>query len=120
MVIPQKRANKKSLVLQTGKKGKLPLAIGGIVLVTAALAVLLIMGKGDVLTGPSNTRSGQESFTARITYPVHLFEDGKARHYEYKNDDLTIQYFVLKSSDGVSGSSKGRFRIRGVSFHFWR
>jgi uncharacterized membrane protein len=37
-----------------------------------------------------------------VSYPVKNFEDGKARFYEYKADrNLTIKYFVLKSSDGV-------------------
>src|SRR5512137_1415048 len=37
-----------------------------------------------------------------VSYPVKNFEDGKARFYEYKADgNLTIKYFVIKSSDGV-------------------
>lgn len=37
-----------------------------------------------------------------ITYPLKLFEDGKARFFQYKvNNNLTIKYFLLKSSDGI-------------------
>jgi uncharacterized membrane protein len=37
-----------------------------------------------------------------VTYPVNLFGDGKAHHFEYKTSDGTkIRYFVMKSSDGV-------------------
>jgi uncharacterized membrane protein len=37
-----------------------------------------------------------------VTYPVSVFADGKARHFEYKtNDGLSVRYFILKSTDGV-------------------
>jgi uncharacterized membrane protein len=36
-----------------------------------------------------------------ITYPVSLFGDNKSRHFEYKYNDITIRYFILKSSDGI-------------------
>jgi uncharacterized membrane protein len=37
-----------------------------------------------------------------VTYSLKTFQDGKARFYEYKNNDgITIRYFILKSSDGV-------------------
>jgi uncharacterized membrane protein len=36
-----------------------------------------------------------------VSYPVSLFADGHARHFELKHENLTIRYFVLKSSDGV-------------------
>jgi len=38
-----------------------------------------------------------------VTYPASMFDNGKARHFEYKSGDgITIRYFVMKSSDGVS------------------
>lgn len=37
-----------------------------------------------------------------ITHVASLFDDGKARHFQYKTaDGATIPYFVIKSSDGV-------------------
>ena len=36
-----------------------------------------------------------------VSYPVDMFADGKARHFEHKHENLTIRYFILKSSDGV-------------------
>jgi uncharacterized membrane protein len=40
--------------------------------------------------------------TQEFRYATSLFEDGKARFYDYQTGDgLTIKYFVLKSSDGV-------------------
>jgi uncharacterized membrane protein len=35
-------------------------------------------------------------------YPLSLFDDGRARHFEYRAEDgMLIKYFVIKSSDGV-------------------
>jgi uncharacterized membrane protein len=36
-----------------------------------------------------------------VVFPANLFSDGNARHFEYKNNNITIRYFILKSSDGV-------------------
>jgi uncharacterized membrane protein len=30
-----------------------------------------------------------------------MFDDGRARHFQHRANGLTIQYFVLKSSDGI-------------------
>lgn len=42
----------------------------------------------------------------KITFPTALFADGKAKHFQYKVEsksgkNLTVRYFILKSSDGV-------------------
>ncbi|MDA8124207.1 MAG: DUF2318 domain-containing protein [Deltaproteobacteria bacterium] len=37
-----------------------------------------------------------------VSYPTDQFDNGKARHYEYKTaDGVTIRYFIMKSTDGV-------------------
>jgi uncharacterized membrane protein len=36
-----------------------------------------------------------------VAFPLSLFEDGKARHFEHKDGKFTVRYFILKSSDGV-------------------
>lgn len=37
-----------------------------------------------------------------FAFPVAAFEDGKARHFEYKHSpDQVVRFFVVKSSDGV-------------------
>ena len=42
------------------------------------------------------------SAAREVVYPAKLFDNGKARHFEYKGGDgVTIRYFVMKSSDGV-------------------
>ena len=36
-----------------------------------------------------------------VSYPVSLFDDGKARHFDFQDGNKNIRYFVIKSSDGV-------------------
>ena len=50
---------------------------------------------------PSNTNESKGSNDLQVTFPVSQFDDSKARHYEYKDNNATIRYFILKSSDGV-------------------
>ncbi|RJQ65985.1 MAG: DUF2318 domain-containing protein [Desulfobacteraceae bacterium] len=36
-----------------------------------------------------------------VAYPLSLFNDGQARHFEHKSGGSVIRYFILKSSDGI-------------------
>ena len=36
-----------------------------------------------------------------VDYPVSLFSDGKAKHFEYAFNGSIIRYFVLQSADGI-------------------
>jgi len=101
--VAEKSAEKKAIILETKKKSRIP------VLLVSGLAVLVIAAAVFFMT---RTNGGGETFAAvssktdasatSITYPVELFADGKARHFRHKVDDaITIQYFILKSSDGV-------------------
>ena len=43
----------------------------------------------------------QAAQASTVNHPVALFEDGRARHFDYKTTDRTIRYFILKSADCV-------------------
>ena len=99
--VAKKSAEKKAIILETKKKNRLP------VLLISGLAILVIAAVGFFMT-PNNratvaaVSSNTDATATSITYPVELFADGKARHFSYKVDDsITIQYFILKSSDGI-------------------
>ena len=99
--VAKKSAEKKAIILETKKKNRLP------VLLVSGLAILAIAAAAFFLT-PNNratvaaVSSNTDASATSITYPVELFADGKARHFSYKVDDsITIQYFILKSSDGI-------------------
>ncbi len=99
-----KMAAKKAAVLGTAKKKSyLPMIIVGVGIAFAAGA-----GAFYVLYGPDVSGSKQVSLeqsvapaATMIQYPTSMFLDGVAKHFSYQHGDLTIKYFVLRSSDGI-------------------
>ena len=74
---------------------------------TVAAAGALLISAGGLLfwrftrVAPAQAGAGPVS-TGEVTYPVSLFDDGKARYFDLKApSDITVKYFVIKSSDGV-------------------
>ena len=99
-----KTAAKKAAVLGTEKKSRLPLfaMIAGAALIMGAAYYFIPGGGQKTLAVSSQTSSAAPvSQISQITYPVDLFADGQARHFEYNGSDATIKYFILKSSDGI-------------------
>jgi uncharacterized membrane protein len=100
-VAADKRAAKKAAVLGTEKRGHLPLYL-------SIAFVALIAGFGFVWftdIGKGSSVAGQQGGSGRpvseYLFPVSVFQDGKARHFQYRNGQTTIKYFILKSSDGI-------------------
>ncbi len=97
-----KREAKKAAVLGTGNKSRLPVLV-------AVAAVTIIVGGGIffILHNPSDgspvaaTSSSVSATPTQATFPVALFEDGKARHFQHVADGYNIKFFILKSSDGI-------------------
>jgi uncharacterized membrane protein len=97
-----KREAKKAAVLGTEKKGRLPIMV-------AAACAVIIVGGGlfYVLYNPSGaspvaaTSSPVGGTPTQATFPVALFEDGKARHFQHVSNGFNIKFFILKSSDGI-------------------
>ena len=97
-----KREAKKAVVLGTDKKIRLPIFI-------AVACAAIIIGGGFLYyvyntsgSTPVATTSYPAAQTAtQVAFPVSLFDDGKARHFQHVAGKFTIKYFVLKSSDGV-------------------
>jgi uncharacterized membrane protein len=52
-------------------------------------------------TGNQSTPASAAPSGDLVSLSASLFEDGKARYFEYKHEDITIRYFVIKSADGV-------------------
>jgi uncharacterized membrane protein len=95
-----KIAAKKAAVLGTEKKSRMPLFVGiaGVVLIAAAAGFYLSQsGANPSAIAFAPSAAGNTS----VTFPVSLFEDGKARHFEHVDGKHTIRYFILKSSDGI-------------------
>ncbi len=101
------RAQKKAAVMGTPeKKGGflLPTVIAVLVVAGVAGGYMIFGGKPDTTTTAavqSVPPAVQTAADNRVTYPVAMFADGKARHFDFKDGAHTIRYFVIKSSDGV-------------------
>ena len=94
-------AAKKAAVLGTERKSKAPLIIASVCAILVfggAFAFYSLSGKNTV---DSNLQAVMTADAEVVSYPANLFEDGKARHFKYQNDDITVRYFILRSSDGV-------------------
>lgn len=71
------------------------------------LTALVLSAVGLVVwaTGPSGSSvslgASPVANAAEVRFPVSQFDDGQARHFEHHSGDLTVRYFVLKSSDGI-------------------
>ncbi|MGB9437618.1 MAG: DUF2318 domain-containing protein [Desulfobacterales bacterium] len=95
-----KIAAKKAVVLGTEKRRRLPLFAGivGAILIIGAAVIYANLSGGN----PSASASAPAAAdSTSVTFPVSLFKDGKARHFEHVDGKHTIRYFVLKSSDGI-------------------
>jgi uncharacterized membrane protein len=97
----EKIAAKKAAVLGTEKKNNMPLLIAviGAVLLAGAAAFYVSQG-GDSATATASEPVAPTASTL-VSFPVSLFEDGKARHFEHVDGKFNIRYFILKSSDGI-------------------
>ncbi|MGD9300796.1 MAG: DUF2318 domain-containing protein [Desulfobacterales bacterium] len=95
-----KIAAKKAAVLGTEKKNRLPLFVVIIGVVVIAGAAVFYVNQGGSAQSATAVAPSKAASTS-VAFPLSLFEDGKARHFEHRDGDFTIRYFILKSSDGV-------------------
>jgi uncharacterized membrane protein len=107
---PENRRARKALYLRRTRGGLKPIAL------FAALA-LIAAGAGAayvITTKPSKAGSSTAGATdsvqpiagaTAVSYPLSLFADGRARHFEYNSNGVRIRYFILQSADGVVRSA---------------
>ena len=101
------RAQKKAAVMGGEKKkgGLMPIILG-VVLVAAIAGAYTAYTQLSSPDAPAAIAAAPAAVqavaaTGLVSYPVSLFDDGKARHFDYQDGDKTIRYFVIKSADGV-------------------
>ena len=95
------REAKKAAVLGTERKNNLPLILVICAVFLGGAGVYLAINGPGRATESSNANLSPEPTGDQVGYQVSQFSDGKAKHYEFKHKDMTIRYFILKSSDGV-------------------
>jgi uncharacterized membrane protein len=92
--------SKKAAVLKSNNSTIKPITmvlVAAVVLVTVAIAFYATRPTAQSTKAIASANSG----LSQVSYPVSMFKDGTARHFNHKTDGLTIRYFILKSSDGV-------------------
>jgi uncharacterized membrane protein len=100
--ILEKSAAKRKMILNTKKTSRLPWVFAGVLCVLAIGGVVYFATQDTRRDTAYTNPTGVQMSETAVSYPVDLFSDGKARYFQYKIDDaITIQYFILKSSDGV-------------------
>ena len=95
------RSAKKAAVLGSEKKSRTPLIIICVCAILAAGGAYAFYSISYTYTVATSASSGMSANASVVTYPISLFSDGKARHFDYRYNDITIRYFILKSSDGI-------------------
>lgn len=98
------QAKKKALILKQSRKW--PVAIIGAAILAAVVIAGLFFGGALTRTQTQPALAAAAPATQpganAVSYPVALFADGKAKFFSYTTaDKVTVQYFILKSSDGV-------------------
>ena len=94
-------AAKKAAVLGTNKKSRLPIVLAICAALIIGGGVFIVQNQGSDTAFTIQAQPVPNPKTTMVSYPVDMFSDGKARHFEHKHANLTIRYFVLKSSDGI-------------------
>jgi len=104
------RARKKEAVLGSDKKK------GGMMPIIMAVVLVAAIAGGYGLYTYQSSATPVASFassaavpaagkavaaTGLVSYPVSLFDDGQAKHFDFQDGDKTIRYFVIKSADGI-------------------
>ena len=80
----------------------LPICMILISLVLVVVFVTQVPAESKTTSKPPAATAPSVSHLPDITYPAAMFDNGKARFFEYKTSDgVKVKYFVMKSSDGV-------------------
>lgn len=106
-----RRARKKEAVIGSDrKKGSfLPIVMALVLVAAIAGGYALYTRSSDspsaaataAVSPAAAARPGAAAASDPVAYPVSLFEDGQARHFEFQEGERTIRYFVIRSADGV-------------------
>lgn len=92
------RQEKKAQFQQEKKRGLFPLIIAGLVVLAAAGII------GWKAVGGGSVGGRYQMVTAEngvIAIPAAQVSDGKAHFFSYRSGDASVDFFLLKSHDGV-------------------
>lgn len=94
-----KRKVKKATVLDAGKKenAKSMITVAAIAAVVAGLLFFFYRDNNSA----SDQKYHPKMQNSRYIFDARIFDDGAARHFQHRTGDVVINYFILKSSDGI-------------------
>lgn len=92
---------KKARLLNKDKRRLLPVVLTAICVAVVLAGVLLYPRDNQPSESEAAIPAHLNETGSQISYPVDMFNDARAVHFEYTDGSLKIRYFVLKSSDGV-------------------
>ena len=97
------REKKRATVLAGSKRNHRPILLVALAIAVIGVGLTASIGlfKPEADTATVTSAAKHVERAESVAYPVSLFDDGKARHYDFDNGDMTIRYFILKSTDGV-------------------
>jgi len=64
----------------------------------------IFMFRNHTASGASKSSAetpSTNSTTSSFAFALALFDDGKVRHYQYQDEETTIRYFIIQSSEGT-------------------
>jgi uncharacterized membrane protein len=94
-----KRTPKKATVLEAGKKENMKSMITVIGIAVVVTGLLFFLYKDN--NNASDQKYQPKMQNSRYIFDARVFDDGVARHFQHRTGDIVINYFVLKSSDGI-------------------
>jgi uncharacterized membrane protein len=95
-----KHQEKKDIVLGKTTSKRTPVILA-LVLVAAVAGIYLTLAGRGTEAEIAAASGGDSEFVKSVSYPLNMFDDGRARHFDYKDGPITVKYFILKSADGV-------------------
>ncbi|MDY6904626.1 MAG: DUF2318 domain-containing protein [Thermodesulfobacteriota bacterium] len=97
-----RRPSKKDLVTGNHRQWTGAGIAGALVIMLAlALGLLYWLSNTPIAAVSATTEVAAGTTAEEVIYPVAMFQDGQARHFEYQTDTRQIRYFILQSADGV-------------------
>ena len=104
--IKETSSAKKAALLESANNNNLKpyliITICALIVVAGAWYYFFSNNDSQSLTRASEKSPQVASQAEEARYSSAIFEDGKARHYQYAaGNGITVKYFILKSSDGV-------------------
>jgi len=99
--ISANKAAKKAAVLGTERKSRTPLIIACVCAVLVFGGAFAFYSLSEKNTVADTAPTVMATNASAVSFPASLFDDGQARHFKYQHNDITVRYFILKSSDGI-------------------